>query len=195
MASIIANNSELFFEENDLIISKTCLKGNIRYANRAFMAISGFSEQELRGKPHNIIRHPDMPKGVFRLMWKTLQQGEEFFGFVKNLCIDGSFYWVFANITQDVDSNGTVQGYYSVRRKPLPKVIHNVIEPLYQRMLDVEAQYQGPEALERSVQLISHWLEQEGVDYNQAMITLYQHGQIKGSSTNQQKDTIHGQRA
>lgn len=174
MPQIAAKEQEVLLTPQDLIISKTCPKGKIRYANRTFMEISGFSEQALLGQPHNLIRHPDMPKGVFRLMWKTLQQGEEFFGFVKNLCIDGSYYWVFANITRDLSIDGTLQGYYSVRRAPPAHAIKNTIIPLYREMLSIEQASSAPAALDQSVEALKTWVADTGMDYNHAMITLYQ---------------------
>lgn len=82
---VTPNNKKLQLKENDLIVSKTDVKGHITYCNDTFMEFSGYYEEELIGQPHNIIRHPDMPRAVFRFMWQTLQQENEFFGFVKNL--------------------------------------------------------------------------------------------------------------
>jgi len=175
--TITPRNHEVFLSDNDLIVSKTCPKGKITYANRKFMAISGFSEQELLDQPHSLIRHPDMPKGVFRMMWKALQQGNEFFGYVKNLCADGSYYWVFANITPDIDLDGQVKGFYSVRRRPAPETIRNIIEPLYQKMLSIEANGQGSSVIDQSVREVELWLETIEMDYCHAMIQLYQTGQ------------------
>lgn len=169
---------EVVLGEHDLIVSKTCPKGIIHYANRKFMAISGYSEQQLLGQPHNIIRHPDMPKAVYRLMWKALQRGHEFFGFVKNSCADGSYYWVFANVTPDMDLQGQLQGYYSVRRKPNLDTIKHYIEPLYRSMLEIEARGQGSSAIDLSVAKLESWLQEIGMDYCHAMITLYQQGQL-----------------
>lgn len=169
---------EVVLGEHDLIVSKTCPKGKITYANRKFMAISGYSEQQLLGQPHNIIRHPDMPKAVYRLMWKALQQGHEFFGFVKNCCADGSYYWVFANVTPDLDLQGELKGYYSVRRKPNLETIKQFIEPLYRSMLDIEAAGQGAGAIDQSVAKLESWLQEIGIDYCHAMIALYQQGKL-----------------
>lgn len=94
--TITPRNNEHALREDEFIVSKTDTRGVITYCNRTFMRISGFSEAELFGQPHNIIRHPDMPRGAFRLLWKQLQAGNEFFGYVKNLCKDGSYYWVLA---------------------------------------------------------------------------------------------------
>lgn len=176
---IIPRDHEIFLKEHDLIVSKTCLKGNVTYANRKFMNISGFSEQEMLGQPHSLIRHPDMPKGVFRMMWNELKKGNEFLGFVKNLSADGAFYWVFANITPDVDLNGTVKGFYSVRRKPSPETVKQVIEPLYRKMRQIEASGHGRQGIEQSIQEVQKWLDEIGMDYSQAILQLYQTGTLE----------------
>lgn len=105
---------ERVMREEDFIVSKTDAKGRITYANRIFMEFAGFEEDELLGVQHNIVRHPDMPRAVFKIMWETLQAGNEFFGYVKNMAADGSFYWTFANVTPTLDANGGIAGYYSV---------------------------------------------------------------------------------
>lgn len=175
---IIPRDSEVVLDDNDLIVSKTCTKGKITYANRTFMSISGFPEQALLGQPHNLIRHPDMPKSVFRFMWKALQDGNEFFGFVKNLCSDGSYYWVFANVTPDIDQQGRVTGFYSVRRKPKKETVQQIIEPLYKEMLALEASGQGASAMDQSTMVLQKWLGSVEMEYCQAMIHLYQNGKI-----------------
>ena len=85
------SNKELVLDEGNLITSKTDLKGKIIYCNEHFIAFAGMPESKLLGAPHNIIRHPDMPRGVFKLLWNTLKQDQEFFGFVKNGCKNGDY--------------------------------------------------------------------------------------------------------
>lgn len=96
-------NKEKTFSENELIISKTDLHGKITYGNEMFIRMSGYTVNELLYVPHNIIRHPDMPKVIFKLLWKTVKSGKEIHAYVKNLSKDGSYYWVFANITPSYD--------------------------------------------------------------------------------------------
>lgn len=129
---------EVTLQPDELIITKTDPKGHISYANRVFMRISRYAEPQLLGQPHNIIRHPDMPRGVYRLLWKTLQAGQEFFGIIKNYTADGDYYWVMANITPDYDRHGQLMGYYSVRRCATRKAIDTMTE-LYRRMREIEA--------------------------------------------------------
>ena len=166
---------EVKLKDDDLIVSKTDKKGKILYANRSFMNISGFSEQMLLGEAHNIIRHSDMPRGVFRLMWKMLQEGDEFFGFVKNRCLDGGFYWVFANVTADLDEHGALQGYFSVRRQP-SSVAVSLCEGLYKQMRDIESQYPGNDGINRSVEWLLDQVYTMAPTFNEAMFTLYQKG-------------------
>lgn len=152
---------EKFMREEDFIVSKTDSKGRITYCNRTFIEFSGYSESELLGASHNIIRHPDMPKGVYKLMWKTLQQGHEFFGYVKNSCKDGGFYWTFANATPSLDAKGKLLGYFSVRRKPGSGAIET-LEPIYQAMLDEERRKSGGAGIEDSVKLLEQAIKEQG---------------------------------
>lgn len=118
--------------DGQLIASRTDLKGRITDFNRDFLDISGFTEEELLGAPHNIIRHPDMPPVVFEQMWKTVQAGKPWSGIVKNRCKNGDFYWVETNISP-IRSNGTPTGYISVRRKPTREQIDEA-EATYARL-------------------------------------------------------------
>jgi len=119
--------------QNRPIISKTDLKGVITFVNSAFCKLAGYSKDELIGKPHNIIRHPDMPKAVFREMWRALEKGEKFRGFVKNLRKDGKYYWVEAFIEPIYDDNGVKIGYISAR-KEVSDSDKEKYEKLYQEM-------------------------------------------------------------
>jgi len=147
--------------DNDFIVSKTDPSGRITYANRIFMK-------------HNIIRHPDMPRGVFRFMWNTLKAGDEFFGFAKNICSDGGFYWVFANITPDYDKNGRLKGYYSVRRKP-PESALNVLIPVYKEMLAIEQRSPTKkEAPDKSIAYLVDVVTSSGASsYNKLVLDLF----------------------
>lgn len=108
---------ERHLQENEYIVSKTDLKGRILYVNRPFLEISGFSEDELLGSAHNIVRHPDMPPEAFADMWQDLQAGKSWQGMVKNRCKNGDFYWVQANANPIWD-NGQVVGFMSLRVRP-----------------------------------------------------------------------------
>ncbi|WP_306591372.1 PAS domain-containing protein [Geothrix sp. 21YS21S-4] len=157
---------------DDFIVSKTDLKGIITYGNRIFIAMSGYSEAELLGTPHNILRHPDMPRVVFKLLWDTLQAQQEICAYVKNLAKDGSFYWVFANITPSFDRRGNVIGYYSVRRKPRPEAVQ-VVSGLYRTLLDAERRAgDGQAGMKASLAILNRTLEEKGISYAEFVLGL-----------------------
>lgn len=130
---------EIRVDPDYFLVSKTDSRGRITYANRAFMVVSGFPEQELLGCPHSVIRHPDMPRGVFRLLWESVANGDEFFGFIKNRTADGGFYWVFADVTPDWNLSRALDGYHSVRRAPREEGVRTMAA-LYEEMRRVEAE-------------------------------------------------------
>lgn len=138
---------EVDLAEDDIIVSKTDLGGRITYANRTFMRIANYSEAELLGQPHRLIRHPDMPRVLFRRMWASIGSGEEFFCFLKNRTADGGHYWVFASVCPDLAADGTQTGYFSVRRRAAGAAIEQVL-PLYRGLLDAERRG-GMEAADR----------------------------------------------
>ncbi len=105
------------FPDGKLIVSTTDPEGIITHVNQAFIDMSGYTEEELIGAPHSILRHPDMPAVAFQGLWDTVGKGEKWQGFVKNLRKDGGYYWVKATVIPNV-RGGKVMGYTSVRRKP-----------------------------------------------------------------------------
>ena len=133
-------NEEVTFEDAGVagrpIISKTDLQGKITFANTAFRKLSGYEKDELIGKPHSIVRHPDMPKEVFKDMWNKLQNNETFRGFVKNLRKDGKYYWTEAFI-EPIIEDGVKVGYMSAR-KPVSDADKEKFEKLYKEMREKE---------------------------------------------------------
>jgi len=123
--------------EGRVIISETDAKGVITYANRKFCEISGYTAEELKGQPHNIIRHPDMPKAAFAQMWETIKGGRSWHGIVKNLRKDGLYYWVETEITPLYDDKGQISGYIAAR-KPAGRKDINEIAQTYKTMLEKE---------------------------------------------------------
>ncbi len=168
---IMPLDREVQLAGDEFIVSKTDTTGRITYANRTFMRLAGYSERELLNAQHNIVRHPDMPRGTFRLLWQTLAQGEEFFAYVKNLCADGSYYWVFANITPDYDSQGELKGYYSVRRKPSRAAIE-AITKIYQGMLGVEQRAGSANGPDASLRYLQETLDGLNTTYEQFVLSL-----------------------
>jgi PAS domain S-box-containing protein len=162
---------EILMRDDDFIISKTDLKGRISYCNRVFIEFSGYTEQELLGAQHNIIRHPDMPRGVFKFLWDTLGAGNECFAYVKNMSRDGSFYWVLANVTPNLDEQGQPEGYFSVRRKPGRGAV-SAMSDLYRQMLAEEQRAGSRDACEASLGMLVSVLNQKGVSYEQFILSL-----------------------
>ena len=158
---------EVLLKEEDFIVSKTDLKSRILYGNKIFIEMSGYSEQELLGQPHNILRHPDMPQCAFKILYDHIQNGKEWFGYVKNLRKDGGYYWVFANISPNYDHNGNIIGYYSVRRKPRDG-FKRIIEPLYEKLKNIEASG-GMRASEEAVKEL---LNQYKMNFNELMLKI-----------------------
>lgn len=159
------------FGAEECLVSVTDTKGRITYCNGAFVDVSGFERNELLGQPHNLVRHPDMPRCVFKLLWQHIESGQEIFAYVKNLCKDGSFYWVLANVTPSRDAQGKVVGYYSVRRKPNPKALA-VIIPLYKQLLQTEQNAGAKEAIEASLTQMHNLLQEKGVSYERFILDL-----------------------
>ncbi|MCF8167785.1 MAG: PAS domain-containing protein [Rhodoferax sp.] len=157
--------------EADFLVSRTDLKGRITYGNQIFIEYSGYSERELLGQQHNIVRHPDMPRGVFKFLWDTLHAKQECFAYVKNMSRDGSFYWVFANVTPSLDARGQVEGYFSVRRKPKAAAL-SVVSDLYRKMLDEERKVGPRDACEASVAILKGALAQNGVSYESFILSI-----------------------
>jgi len=157
----------LEMKENDFIVSKTDTKGRLTYVNEIFMTMAEYTESELLGKPHNIVRHPDMPKTVFKLLWNRIQNKEEIFAYVLNKTKNGNSYWVIANVTTSVDNKGNIIGFYSVRRKPKESALE-LIKPLYAEMLRAE-QSGGIAAGEK---ILNDLLDKEGVSYDEFIISI-----------------------
>lgn len=120
-------DQEVPFPEGKLIVSRTDDQGILTHGNQSFVEMSGYTEDELIGQPHHILRHPDMPAAAFKDLWDTLARGEKWSGYVKNLRKDGAYYWVLATVVSNV-RKGQVVGYTSVRRKPSRKRIAECIE-------------------------------------------------------------------
>jgi PAS domain S-box-containing protein len=173
MAHIVPTHVEAFFDADDIIVSKTDLKGRITYANQVFCGISGYTEAELIGQPHSLIRHPDMPRAVFKLLWDTILDGREIFAYVKNLAKNGSFYWVHAHVTPTFDSNRAIVGFHSNRRVPERRVLDDAIIPLYAEMLRAEkAHANGQDALAAGTRALADFVASKKVSYDELVFAL-----------------------
>ena len=136
--TVIVTDIETPFPDGKLIVSRTDAKGVITHVNQSFVYMSGYSESELIGQPHSILRHPDMPRLAFKDLWETIENGNKWHGYVKNLRKDGGYYWVYATVIPNI-RNGELQGYTSVRRKPARKKVENAMAT-YVEMLREEQQ-------------------------------------------------------
>jgi PAS domain S-box-containing protein len=164
---------EVFFDKNDIIVSKTDRQGRITYANKVFCDIAGYTERELMGQPHSVIRHPDMPRAVFKLLWDTLQEGREIFACVKNMNKRGDHYWVFAHVTSSFDSDGKLVGYHSSRRVPNRKVLESSIVPLYAELLRQESRHRnGKDALAAGFEHLISFLKSKDVQDDKLIFSL-----------------------
>jgi len=157
--------------EEDFIVSMTDLKGLITYGNRIFFEFSGYTEMELLGTPHNIVRHPDMPRGIFKLLWDKIQNREECFIYTKDLARDGSYSWVFTNVTPTFDPAGNVTGYFSVRRKPKPSGV-KIMADIYRTMLEAEKRADPANAIAVSTKILFDILKEKGLSYDEFVLAI-----------------------
>ncbi len=142
---IIPSNKERFLNNDDIIVSKTDVRGKITYANDIFLNISLYSESEVIGSPHSLVRHPDMPRCIFGLLWENIQEGRELFAYVKNMSKNGDHYWVIAHVTPTFGAAGEIIGYHSMRRSPDRGAVERV-EQLYRELVDEERRFPNPKA-------------------------------------------------
>ena len=166
-SQVTPTTHQVTFGRTENIVSKTDLKGVITYANDVFTRVCGYSEAELIGKPHNIIRHPDFPGSVFLYLWQALAQEKEVFAYVKNLAKDGSYYWVLAHVTPCYDQHGTARGHHSNRRWVSPGEVEE-IDAVYDLLRAEEAKYEhGPQAAKAGLELLVGLLTAMGVSYDE----------------------------
>ena len=160
-------DEESFYHPDEIIVSKTDLKGRITYANDVFCRVAEMSTKEAIGAPHNIIRHPDMPRSVFKLLCDTLDEKNEIFAYVKNMSMSGKYYWVLAHVTPSYDKDGKVIGYHSNRRCPTAKQI-DIISPIYEVLCAEEKKHPNPkEGLAASCALLEKTLNDQNVTYSE----------------------------
>ena len=160
------------FPETEIIVTKTDTRGWITYANEIFTHVSGYSEAEALGQPHSLIRHPHMPRCVFKLLWDTIQAGQEIFAYVNNRAKNGDHYWVFAHVTPTFDAQHKIVGYHSSRRCPRRAAIDAAV-PLYEQLLNVEQTAADRKAgLEASCAALHDLLARKGLGYDEFVLSL-----------------------
>ncbi len=164
--------NEVFFDRDDLIVSKTDLKGKITYANHIFLDIAGFKATEVFGQPHNMIRNPNMPRAIFELLWTTIAKGNELFAYVVNATKNGDHYWVIAHVTPSTE-NGKICGYHSTRRVPSSQTIKTIIEPLYDQLKAIEDKNSSSKTgIQESLAALDGILSDKGTNYSKFMASL-----------------------
>ena len=172
---------EVMFGEEEIIVTKTDLRGVITYANDVFLKIAGYTEAEVLGKPHNIIRHPDMPRCVFKLLWDHLQAQKEIFAYVLNRAKNGDHYWVFAHVTPSYNPQGQHVGYHSNRRVPYADALPKV-KALYQELRKEEHRHSDPRTgMQAGTRKLEELLQASDVDYSQFVFQLSQHTTLEAS--------------
>ena len=160
------------FSPDDTIVSKTNEKGIITYVNETFLDISEFREDELLGKPHNMIRHPAMPRAIFRLLWNSLKDDQEIFTYVLNRTKFNNYYWVLAHVAPTHNEKGEIIGYHSVRRVPNAESLA-VIKPLYKRIKQLEDEISSPkEATDRGFEILNAFMKEQDIRYDKYMYKL-----------------------
>lgn len=160
------------WSQSDLIVSKTDTKGIITYANLTFCEVAQYDEGELVGQGQNIVRHPAMPRSVFKLLWETIARGNEMFAYMVNLAKSGDHYWVFAHVTPTFDENMRITGYHSSRRFPKREGVE-AVTGLYRELCAVEAKGPDPKAaLAASSAALDAYLQSKGVAYDEFVLSL-----------------------
>ena len=160
------------FAVDDVIVTKTDLQGRITYANQVFLDISGLSERQAIGAPHSIIRHPDVPRVIFKLLWDKISSREEIFAYVLNMASNGDHYWVFAHVTPTFSNDGAIVGYHSNRRVPEPKALKAII-PLYAELTAIEERASNrAQGLVESVAAVTRHLQTKGMTYAEFVFSL-----------------------
>jgi len=161
-------NEEITISPKRTIVSRTDEKGLIRFVNDYFKEIAGYKENELVGFAHNVIRHPDMPKIIFKLLWEELKKGNDMRAIIKNLAKDGRYYWVITNFHTLYNDDGKIIGYYA-RRKAVPQQVKEEISKLYKTLKSLEEQG----GMEASEKYLKEWLNKHHTNYQNFVESLF----------------------
>ena len=164
---------EVQWDKTKTLISETDVKGTITNVNDVFCAVAHYSASELIGQPHNLIRHPDMPKLIFKLLWDNLKVGNNFVGVIKNLAKTGEYYWVVTDFEMRRDAMGNITHYIG-RRKSVPEAaINNYLAPFYESLLKMEK----IGGVELSSRFFKNYLTKQGKDYIDFVISIMSESQ------------------
>ena len=164
---------ERHFGDNEVIVSKTDLKGRITYANRVFLDIAGLTLKKAIGQPHSLIRHPHMPRCVFKLLWTRIEAGHEVFAYVLNRAMNGDHYWVLAHVTPSYGAAGEITGFHSNRRVPKKAVVDGVFVPLYAELRAIEESHANrKDGMNVAFAALNEKLTAKGIDYDRFIFSL-----------------------
>ena len=157
-----SKSKEIKLSFEDILVSKTDINGRITYGNDKFMEVSGYSKEELIGTPHNIIRHPDMPKVIFYFMWQSIKRGRNIMAVVKNQSKNGNYYWVTTDFDIQKGRTGEIRNYIAFR-EPTPRKVIKEIEEIYRVLLDIEKD----KGMDGSIEYLELFLSEKGMSYNE----------------------------
>lgn len=168
---------ERTFPADEIIVSKTDPKGRLVYVNDVFLDVSGYGEDEVIGQPHSIIRHPEMPRCIFKLLWDRISGGDEIFAYVNNRAKNGDNYWVLAHVTPCFHGDGkTIVGYHSNRRLPGRQAVRGMAD-LYRGLLAEENRHADRKAgLAASFAMLRNTVAEAGFDSYDHFIFSIIHG-------------------
>ncbi len=170
--NVSPTGKEIFFPKNEFIVSKTDLKGKLTYTNSLFEDMSGYSRDELLGQPHNIIRHPDMPHCIFKLLWDTLQQRKEIFAYVVNMHRSGDHYWVLAHVVPTYDLMGNHVGYHSSRRCPDKQVV-KTMQAYYKELSRIEQSHPNIKTgMQAALDHLNDLLDEKKLSYGEYIFSM-----------------------
>ena len=167
-------SKEIIIDKNDVLVTRTNHSGIINYVNDTFLRVTGFSEDEVIDHPHNIIRHPDMPKVIFYLMWKDIKKRKNFIAILKNYTKNKDYYWVTTDFKHEEDFSGAIKNYVAFRR-PVNKDNIEVIEKLYSTLLDIEKST----GIESSIKYLNRYLKDKDMEYNEFIADILVEAPIK----------------
>ena len=184
---VIPVNTEVHWDKSLELVSKTDKVGTIKYANEAFVNVSGYEEYELVGQAHNIIRHPEMPKVIFKLLWKNLLNGKDFHAIVKNMAKNGRYYWVITRFEIFKDDKGEMTGFMG-RRKSVPTEVSDKIEELYKKLKQIE----DSSGIDSAEDYLTGYLEDQKKTYEEYISEILNSAEKDSKDTTPTKKSLFG---
>nr|WP_321462313.1 PAS domain-containing protein [uncultured Cohaesibacter sp.] len=164
---------ERLYDDTQILVSRTDKDGYITYCNEYFRDITGYEDRSLLGQPHNCLRHPEMPRSIFKLLWDDLEAQTDAFAYMLNMASNGDHFWAFTHITPSKDETGEVVGYEASRRVPNRTTLREVIEPLYKELHDIESRFDDEEeGLKAGSEHLASLLNEKSTSYRRFVLSL-----------------------